>query len=95
MRYMCLTFFRKPGGQIDEQLVVRKALKKSDMSTCNVILDFGTKQVEKCVIEGNKVERTFDDLANYYRKVYPSLVTQLERDAPITLKAQQDTKKKF
>jgi hypothetical protein len=92
MRYMCLTFFRKPGGQIDEQLVVRKALKKSDINTCNVILDFGTKKVEKCIIEGNKVERTFDDLANYYRKVYPSLVTQLERDAPITLKA-QDKKK--
>jgi len=95
MRYMCLTFFRKPGGQIDEQLVVRKALKKSDLTSCNVILDFGTKKVEKCVIEGNKVERTFDDLANYYRKVYPSLVTQLERDAPITLKAQETTKKKF
>jgi hypothetical protein len=91
---MCLTFFRKPGGQIDEQLVVRKALKKSDLNTCNVILDFGARVVEKCVVEGRKVERTFDDLANYYRKVYPSLVTQLERDAPITLKAQQDKKKK-
>ena len=92
MRYMCLTFFRKPGGQIDEQLVVRKSLKKSDMSTCNVILDFGTRKIEKCVIEGNVVERTFEDLATYYRKVYPSLVTQIERDAPITLKA-QDKKK--
>lgn len=92
MRYMCLTFFRKPGGQIDEQLVVRKSLKKSDMSTCNVILDFATRKVEKCVIEGNAVDRAFEDLANYYRKVYPSLVTQIERDAPITLKA-QDKKK--
>jgi len=95
MRYMCLTFFRKPGGQIDEQLVVRKALKKSDLSSCNVILDFGAKTVEKCVIEGNKVERTFEDLTNYYRKVYPSLVSQLERDAPITLKSEQNKKKKF
>lgn len=89
---MCLTFFRKPGGQIDEQLVVRKALKKSDLSTCNVILDFATKKVEKCVIEGRSVERSFDDLTNYYRKVYPSLVTQLEKDAPITLKAQSKKK---
>lgn len=95
MRYMCLTFFRKPGGQIDEQLIVRKALKKSDGSTCNVILDFATRKVEKCVVEGTKVEKSFDELANYYRKIYPSLVTQLERDAPISLKAQQDKKKKF
>jgi hypothetical protein len=90
---MCLTFFRKPGGQIDEQLIVRKALKKSDASTCNVILDFATRKIEKCVIEGNKVERTFEDLANYYRKVYPSLVSQLERDAPITFKSQIEKKK--
>ena len=95
MRYMCLTFFRKPGGQIDEQLIVRKALKKSDGSTCNVILDFATRKVETCVVEGTKVEKSFDELANDYRKVYPSLVSQLERDAPISLKAQQDKKKKF
>ena len=94
MRYMCLTFFRKPGGQIDEQLVVRKALKKSDFSTCNVILDFATRNVEKCVVEGKKIERTFDDLAGYYKKIYPSLVHQLERDAPITLKANKDKPKK-
>lgn len=92
---MCLTFFRKAGGQIDEHLVVRKSLKKSDFSTCNVIIDFGEKKLEKCVVEGNKIEKTFDELVEYYRKVYPSLVTQLERDAPITLKAQQDKKKKL
>lgn len=91
---MCLTFFRKPGGQIDEQLVVRKALKKSDSSTCNVIMDFAIRKVEKCVVEGQKIEKTFDELVEYYRKVYPSLVTQLERDAPISYKAQQDKKKK-
>jgi hypothetical protein len=84
MRYMCLTFFRKPGGQIDEQLVVRKTLKKSDFSTCNVIIDFATKKVEKCVVEGNKLDKTFDDLVAYYRKIYPSLVNQLEKDAPIS-----------
>ena len=94
MRYMCLTFFRKPGGQIDEQLVVRKALKKSDMQTCNVIIDFATKKVEKCVIEGQALTKNFDELRDYYEKVYPSLVTQLERDAPITLKS-QTSKKKF
>ena len=95
MRYMCLTFFRKPGGQIDEQLVVRKALKKSDPSTCNVILDFAERKVEKCTVEGQKIEKTFQELVEYYKKVYPSLVTQLEKDAPITFKAQQEKKKRF
>ena len=95
MRYMCLTFFRKPGGQIDEQLVVRKTLKKSDFSTCNVIMDFAERKIEKCVVEGNKLEKSFEELVEYYKKVYPSLVTQLEKDAPITLKAQQEKKKRF
>jgi hypothetical protein len=86
MRYFLVTFFRKPGGQIDEQVLVSKRCKPADYQTCNLIMDFATRKVEKCVIEGKRPDRTFDDLANYYRKVYPVLIEQLEKEAPITLK---------
>ena len=50
MRYLLITFMRKPGGQIDEQVAVSKKVKPSDLQTCNVILDYAKKKVDKCVI---------------------------------------------
>ena len=84
MRYMLLTFLRKPGGQIDEVLKVSKKIKNTDLSTCNIIMDYADKKVEKCVIEGKKLDTSFDQLHEYYKKIYPALVEQLEKEAAIT-----------
>ena len=46
MRYFLITFMRKPGGQIDEQVTVAKKVKPSDLQTCNVILDYAKKKVD-------------------------------------------------
>lgn len=86
MRYLLITFFRKPGGQIDEQVTVSKRVRPSDNQVCNVILDFGAKQVQKCVIEGKVVETDWEKMSAYYKKIYPKLVEQLEREATITMK---------
>jgi hypothetical protein len=80
MRYLLITFFRKPGGQIDEQVTVSKRLKTSDLQMCNVILDYNKKKLEKCVIEGKVVDSDFQRMSEYYRKIYPSLVDQLEKN---------------
>ena len=74
---------RKPNGQIDEQVAVSKKVKPSDLQTCNVILDYAKKTVDKCVIEGKVHDTTFEQMREYYAKIYPQLVTQLEREAPI------------
>jgi hypothetical protein len=79
MRYLTITYFRQPSGQIDEQVGYAKRLKITDIQTCNVIIDYKKRKVEKCVIEGKVVERTFDQLNDYYREVYPSLIEQLEK----------------
>lgn len=79
MRYLLITFFRRPGGQIDEQVTVSKKVRSSDSQMCNVILDFQTKQVTKCVIEGKVVDTDWDKMTEYYRKIYPVLVEQLEK----------------
>ncbi len=75
---------RKPGGQIDEQVAVAKKVKPSDLQTCNVIIDYADKKVNKCVIEGKVVETDFEKMDTYYKQVYPNLITQLEKEAQIT-----------
>lgn len=84
MRYLLITFLRKPGGQIDEQVAVAKKVKPADLQTCNVIIDYADKKVTKCVIEGKVVDTSFEKMHEYYTQVYPNLITQLEKEAQIT-----------
>ena len=71
---------RKPNGQIDEQVSISKRLRTSDIQTCNVIMDFGKKKVEKCVVEGSVVDTDWDKLNEYYKRIYPTLIDQLEKN---------------
>ena len=80
MRYLLIQFFRKPNGQIDEQVAVSKRVRTSDVQTCNVIVDYKNKKVDKCVIEGKLVETDFDKMNAYYKQVYPTLIDQLEKN---------------
>lgn len=93
MRYFLITFYRKPGGQIDEHVQTSKRVRTSDYSNCNVIIDYATKKVEKCVVEGKKLDKSFDELNEYYKKIYPGMISILEKEAPISLKEKQKTGK--
>jgi len=77
VRYLLITFFRKPNGQIDEQVSISKRARVSDLQTCNVILDFNKKKIDKCVVEGNVVDSDWDKMIEYYRRIYPTLIDQL------------------
>lgn len=90
MRYLFLSFIRKPNGQIDESVSVGKRVRDSDLTNANVIIDFADKKVVKCVIEGKTHDTTFERMRDYYNKIYPNLISQLEKEAPIT--AKQKTK---
>lgn len=83
MRYLLITYMRKPGGQIDEQVTVAKRVRTSDIQMCNVILDYQNKKVDKCVIEGKVVETDYDKMNAYYKQVYPNLIDQLEKNNAI------------
>lgn len=85
MRYLLITFLRKPGGQIDEMVKIAKKLKPADIQTCNVILDYGNNKINKCVIEGKKLDTDWDRMNDYYKKIYPQLIEQLEKEAKITM----------
>lgn len=86
MRYLLITFYRKPGGQIDEAARFVKRVKNSDITTSNIIMDYGLKKIDKCVVEGNKLDRTFDQLNEYYKKIYPAMIATLEKEGPALLK---------
>jgi len=86
MRYFLVSFYRKAGGQIDEAVRLVKRVRTSDYTTSNIILDFAKKSVDKCVVEGNKLDRTFDQIVEYYKKYYPAFIAQLEKEAKISEK---------
>ncbi len=93
MRYLLVTFYRKPGGQIDEQARFVKRVRTSDSSSSNIILDYGLRKVDKCVVEGRRLEKSFDDLNNYYKKIYPAMIQQLEKEAPNSVRLSEKTGK--
>lgn len=84
MRYLFVSFLRKTGGQIDEMVKVNKKIRPADLNSCNVILDFANREVVKCVIEGKTLDTSFDKMEEYYKRVYPALISQLNKEAPIT-----------
>jgi hypothetical protein len=77
MRYLILTYYKKPSGQIDEVMAVAKNLKTRDHATANVILDFKKLEVVKCSMGGVQVPRDFNKIVEYYMKHYESTITRL------------------
>jgi len=45
-----------------------------------VILDYSKKKIDKCVIEGSIVDTDWDRMNEYYKRVYPTLIDQLEKN---------------
>jgi hypothetical protein len=78
LRYFLITFKRKAGGQIDEEVSIARNLKPSDITMCNVIMDFKQRKVERCFIEGKVLDTDWDKLREYYHKVYPSIIENLD-----------------
>ncbi len=78
MRYFLITFKKKAGGQIDEEASVVKNLRTSDIQTCNIILDFKENSVDRCMIDGKKMDTDWNTITEYYRKVYPTIIQNLE-----------------
>jgi len=77
MRYLLLTYYTKPSGQIDEVMAVSKNLKTRDHQTANVILDFKTLSVLKCSMSGVTVPRDFNRIVEYYHQHYEATITRL------------------
>ena len=79
MRYLLITFFRKPGGQVDEQVGFSKKIRPIDESMCNIILDYKERKVLKAIVNGAKLNTNFDAMHNYYKEIYPQLIEELDK----------------
>ena len=77
MRYFVITYFQKATGEQDEVTAVTRSLKKRDIQCANVILDFKKCEVVKASMGGVNVPRNFDNIVNYYRQHYKSIIDRL------------------
>jgi hypothetical protein len=77
MRYLILTYVKRPNGQIDEQMEVSRRVRIRDHQMANVILDFKELKVLKCSMGGVQVPRDFNRIVEYYMKHYESTITRL------------------
>jgi hypothetical protein len=89
MRYLILTYYRKPTGQIDEVMAVSKNLKTRDLQTANVILDFKDQKVVLASMGGEQVPRDWDRIVAYYYRHYAHTIERLftENGHPINVSA--------
>ncbi len=77
MRYLILTYYRKPTGQIDEVMAVSKNLKRRDLQTANVILDFKDQQVLTARMGDSQVPKDWDRIVSYYYQHYAHTIERL------------------
>jgi hypothetical protein len=77
MRYLILTYYKKPDGKIDESMSVSRRIKTSDLQTANVILDFKKLEVVKASMGGVVVPRNFDRIVEYYMQHYENVIKRL------------------
>jgi hypothetical protein len=79
MRYLTVTYIKKPNGQMDESVSVAKSLKNKDLATASVILDFSTCSVIKCSMNGTTVPKDWQRIRDFYYRHYPQYIDQLEK----------------
>ena len=77
MRYLLLTYVRRPGGKIDESMAVSNRLRDRDLSTANVILDFRAQSVLKCSMDGTTVPKNWERIVSYYYQHYAATIERL------------------
>lgn len=77
MRYLILTYYKKPNGETDETMAVSRNLKTRDIQCANVIIDFKKLEIVKASMGGVNAPKNFDNIVSYYMQFYESTITRL------------------
>ena len=87
MRYLFLTYYRKPDGKIDEAMTIATKIKTRDHQTVNVILDFKELKVVKAAMNNITVPKDWDRIVSYYYQYYSATIERLfqENGHPINI----------
>jgi hypothetical protein len=78
MRYLLITYLKQADGKIDEAVTLSSKIRNTDLRTVNVIMDFKERKVDKCFIDGQTLPKSWENLYEYYEKIYPNLIKKLE-----------------
>jgi hypothetical protein len=77
MRYLLLTYYTRPLGQIDEVMTIAVRLKRKDLQMTNVILDFKEQKVLQCTVGGITANKDWDTIVSYYYQHYAATIERL------------------
>ncbi len=77
MRYLLITYVKRPKGNIDEVMSVSKNVRSRDLQTCNVILDFKRLEVVKATMDSTTIPKDFNRVVEYYYQYYQSTIDRL------------------
>lgn len=80
MRYFIVSYIQKPNKQMDEITTVSKNLKRKDLQTASVILDFKELKVLLSSMNGTTVPKDWDRIVSYYHQHYPNVIERLFRE---------------
>lgn len=78
MRYFLITYIKKPNGQTDESVAISRRVKRNDLATASVILDFKEQKVIKASFAGQLAEKNWERVRGYYFQHYPNYITPME-----------------
>lgn len=92
MRYLFLTYYRKPDGKIDEAMTVATKIRTKDWQTVNVMLDFKECKVLKCSVGDAVATKNWDHVVSTYYEHYPHIIERLfeENGHKIDIKAEPE-----
>jgi hypothetical protein len=79
MRYLIINYYRRPNGQMDEVVTVAKRVRTRDIQSAAVILDFKTRTVVKCSMDGVVVPKDWQRIRDFYHQHYSQVIVDLEK----------------
>lgn len=79
MRYFLITYIKKPDGGTDETVAIGRNLKRNDLATASVILDFKEQKVVKATFGGETAEKNWSRIRDFYYPHYPKYIDLLEQ----------------
>ena len=80
MRYLLVSYIRKPDGQYDEILSVSTKIKKNDWVDQRVILDYKEQKVLKAAVNNTVANKDWEQVSSYYEKNYPEVTKRLKEE---------------
>lgn len=78
MRYFIVKYIRRPNGKLDELVSASKKLRRNDIQTAAVVLDFKTQIVLQSTMDGVTVPKDWWKIRDFYHQHYARMIEDLE-----------------